>query len=220
MGEKEHILNLLKTLGGENINICGEIYEIIMKAESGPGLLQFFLENSEGIRTSRTEEAKQLFTKSEEQEYIKAYGKIVDGILDKLIAEKPDKITFYAELWEKITLKALFEDEKAQIFALYYVWIDGRIPYFELPESIHIEEGKYKEIEERLRSKLQNARFILTSSLEQWTEVSYLLLKLLDEIEQEDEKAVFLSCVMQLREKMIFSNLEQLILEKQEGNIG
>ena len=47
--EKE-IINLLQTLKGEKIDICGEIYRYIIESDEKPAeIMQFFLENSEDI---------------------------------------------------------------------------------------------------------------------------------------------------------------------------
>lgn len=208
MDGKEQILELLKTLKGKKVNICGKVYEVLKQGKNqGAQLFQFFCENAEGITSSEESEAPSLFTDGEILDYRKSYGKIVDGILEKILIEKPKKEDFYAILWQNITLEEIFKDEKAQIFALYYVWLDSRIPYFELSETIHIEREEYREIIEKLLVKEQKARFILSSDFEQWAEVSYLLLELLDEVSDKKEKAVLLSCILQTREKMVLNEL-------------
>ena len=210
MDAKKQMMELLLTLRGEEINICGEIYKILVESgDQGAELLQFFYENAEGVRSSEKVQARQKFTEGETLDYTKRYGKIVDGILENLLQQKLSKTMFYKELWTKITLAELFEDEKTQIFALYYIWIDSRIPYFELPQSISLKNEEYRQIVDKLRSKIQEARFILTSDFEQWTEVSYLLIKLLNTVEDETEKAVLLSCIMKVRDTMLMRSSSQ-----------
>lgn len=221
MDARERIVNLMQTMGGEKINVCGEIFRVIKETESRGGeLLQFLCENLEGIESSEEVVATPFFTEGEVLDYTKAYGKIIDGILENLFRKKPGREAFYAELWEKITLKELFEDEKTQMFALYYVWIDVRIPYFELPDTIKLTESEYRSRIDKLRYEIQEARFILFSDFEQWTEVSYLLLKLMDDIEDADDKIVFLACVMQIRDRMLLqSRMQQMVedMEEQEN---
>ncbi len=217
MDGKERIRKLLQTLKGEKINICGEIYAVLKEEEQQSAqLLQFFCENAEGINSSGEAEAQEIFTEGETIDYEKSYGKIIDGILEKLLLERPQKEDFYAALWQKITLKELFEDEKTQVFALYYIWMDSRIPYFELPETIHMEREEYGQIVEKLLDKEQKARFILSSDFKQWSEVSYLLLELLNEVEDKKEKAVLLSYIFQLREKMLLSKLMSGIARREK----
>lgn len=217
MEAREQIINTMRTLSGETVNVCGEIYEILKKEKNHESeLFQFFCEALEGIKSSEVAEAQQRFTEGEIVDYTKSYGKIIDGILEKLFLKKPDKEAFYRELWEKITLKELFEDEKAQIFALYYVWIDVRIPYFELPDTVQLEELEYQSIIDKLRSKIQEARFILFSDFKQWTEVSYLLLKLMEDMEDMNERTVFLGCIMQIRDRMLLQARLQKTIEETE----
>lgn len=216
MEGKEQILELLQTLKGERVNICSEIYKVIKKNEAqSVQLLQFFCEQEEFTRSSEEEEARKVFTEGELIDYENDYGGIVDALLEKLLRKKLPKEDFYAELWKNITLENVFENEKAQCFALYYVLIDGRIPYFELPDTISIDKEEYRNIVDGLHVQEQKARFIMLSDFKGWSEVSYLLLQELDEVEDLKEKIVLLSTFFQTREKMLFSKLlEQIKKEK------
>lgn len=217
MDARERIVSLMQVIGGERINVCGEIFKVIKEEDAyGGELLQFFCESTEGIESSEEMEASVFFTEGEVLDYTKAYGKIVNGILEKLFCEKPPVDAFYNALWRKITLTELFEDEKAQIFAMYYIWIDVRIPYFELPDTIKLTDSEYHAGIEKLRNRIQEARFILFSDFEHWTEVSYLLLKLLDGIEDEAEKTILLACIMQIRDRMLQSHVRQMVENAEE----
>lgn len=221
MNAREQIANLMRTMGGEKINVCGEIFKVIKEEEAHGGeLLRFFCETKEGIESSEEVEASLFFTEGEVIDYTKDYGKIVDGIMENLFRKKPGREAFYNELWGKITLRELFQDEKTQIFALYYVWIDVRIPYFELPDTIKLSAAEYQVCVDKLRDRIQEARFILFSDFEQWTEVSYLLMKLLDDIEDKTERAVFLACIMQIRDRMLLQSRARQMTENilEEGN--
>lgn len=220
MDARTRITNLLQTLSGEPFNISGEIYGILKEEDDSRGgeLLQFFFESSEEIKSSEDKEARQFLTEGEVLDYTKSQGKIVDGILENLLAQRLCKEKFYEELWKKLTLDGLFENDQVRIFALYYIWIDIRIPYFELPETISFEEEKYLQIIEKLKSKIQEARFILYSDFEQWTQVSYLLLKLMNDMDSEEDKTVFFSCVMQMRDKMLLRTITEKTGETEESS--
>lgn len=217
MDARERIISLMQVIGGERINVCGEVFKVIKEEDAHGGeLLQFFCESTEGIESSGEMEASVLFTEGEVLDYTKTYGKIVDGILEKMFCEKPPADAFYNELWRKITLEELFGDEKAQIFAMYYIWIDVRIPYFQLPETIKLTASEYHAGIEKLRNKIQEARFILFSDFDHWTEVSHLLLKLLDSIEDETERTILLACIMQIRDRMLQSRVRQMVENAEE----
>lgn len=218
MDVKLQITNLLQTMSGEKFNICGEAYEILKAADENQSgeMLQFFFESSEEIKSSEEKEARQFLTEGEVLDYTKLYGKIADGLLENLLAKRPDKETFYRLLWKKLTLDGLFENDKIRIFALYYIWIDMRIPYFELQETISFDEENYRQIIDKIKGQIQEARFILSNDFEQWTQVSYLLLKLMEGLDNEREKTVFLSCVMQMRDKMLLRTVTEDAEEKEE----
>ena len=61
---------------------------------------------------------------------------------------------------------------------------------------------------QKIRSRIQEARFILAADLGQRTQVSYHLLRLMDDMDY-DEKAVFLSCIIQIRDKMIMRRVTE-----------
>ncbi len=99
---------------------------------------------------------------------------------------------------------------------MYYIWMDNRIPYFELPETLRVGREEYGQIVDKLLKKEQQARFILASDFKQWSEVSYLLLELLDEVEDKKEKAVLLSYIFQLREEMLLGKLLSRIARREK----
>lgn len=196
--EKE-IINLLQTLKGEKIDICGEIYRYIIETDEKPAeIMRFFLENSEDIESSEEKEASKLFTDGELLDCKEKYGKIVNGILKKLLSERKCPTEFYEELWKEINVEQIFDSERSRIFALFYIWIDARIPYYQLPDGLSIEEETYREIMKKMSEKLRRARFILCYGLKEWTQVASLLCQILNEVDDEAEKAVLLAGILQL----------------------
>lgn len=196
---KEEIMRLLKTLKGEQFNICAQIYHCILEATDNQAeLLQYFLEISEDIESEGQIEAEQVFTKGEFIDCKETYGKIVDGILEKTLSKRETPTQFYAELWNLINSEQVFETEQSRIFALYYVSIDARIPYYQLKEGLNIDQETYAAIVKKMSDKLKRARFILCCGLKSWTEVTSLLCEILDEAENDTEKAVLLAIILQL----------------------
>lgn len=201
---KNEIERLLKTLKGEQIDICAEIYHCIIAApEDQAELFQFFLEISEDIESEGNVEAQQVFTKGACLDYRDRYGKIVDGILEKILLQRKTPDEFYEELWKSINSEIFFDTEQSRIFALYYVWIDARIPYYKLQDGLSIDKETYIETAKKISEKVRHARFILCCGLKQWTQVTSLLCELLDETENETEKAVLLASILQLYNHML-----------------
>ena len=136
-------------------------------------------------------------------DYRDRYGKIVDGILEKILLQRKTPDEFYEELWKSINSEIFFDTEQSRIFALYYVWIDARIPYYKLQDGLSIDKETYIETAKKISEKVRHARFILCCGLKQWTQVTSLLCELLDETENETEKAVLLASILQLYNHML-----------------
>jgi hypothetical protein len=204
---KQKIHEVLSVYDGDKINICYLVYQEIVKCEEYSGkLLQFFYENAEGISSSKEKEAPVFFDEKEKDAYEDAYGKLADGIFEKLLKRRPTNDEFYVEFWKYICMDDLFEDEKAKVFAVYYIWIDRRIPYFELTDGIQIEGKEYKKCIEKLLPQLQKVRFILATEHETWSEVGDWLIQILDTVNEPEEKAVLMSCIMQTWNKIASEN--------------
>lgn len=207
---KNEIERLLKTFKGEQIDICAEIYHCIISApEDQAELFRFFLEISEDIDSEGNEEVQQVFTKGERLDYRDRYGKIVDGILEKILLQRKTVNEFYEELWRSINSEEIFETEQSRIFALYYVCIDARVPYYQLEDGLSIDRDTYVATAKKIREKIRHARFILCCGLKQWTQVTSLLCQLLDETENETERAILLANILKLYNYM-FGREEKL----------
>lgn len=50
---------------------------------------------------------------------------------------------FYGELWKKAIAKSsILEQQKERIYALYRIWIDGRIPYIQPEDGLKMTNEK------------------------------------------------------------------------------
>lgn len=213
------IIQKLKIFRGEDIDICYAIYQDIVQNEvCAPKLLKFFFENSDRIESTEEKECQKFFDEGEENLYQECYGKLTDGLLEQLLKRRVTVEAFYQQLWEFISMDALFPDEKAKVFALYYIWIDIRIPYFELPESIRIDKQEFEQIQEEIRPQLQNARFILASRFSRWSELAYLLVQILDSLKDVKQKAVLLGYILNTNSKRAgrMAVMSQMMEEEQD----
>lgn len=220
-GDIEKARSLLSTVKGSILDICGEIYDIMEQSERGGRLLRFFCEDYERIESDESVAANVLFEEGEKEKYVKKYGKLVDGILEKTIRDQLPAADFYDALWETICSDILFKDKKTKTFAIYYIWIDVRIPYFEVFDGMRIEKEEYKALVRELIPYIQKVRFVSFGEYEQKTERSSLLLKILDEVQGEKRRAVLMAAILQMRDKMVIANMErnaQRRLEERHGD--
>lgn len=169
---------------------------------------QFFLQNADDIISTKEQEIEPRYTAAEIQKLKYRCTSCVNGILDSALRRNVSEDEFYDLLWNSIAdHKLLLPEEDDVIFAIYLIWQDGRIPYFQLDEGIRMTNESFFEATRKNVSILKKAAFILRSSLEQRTEVSALLLKLLSECETEEDKAVVLAQILAMQDQKVLTQM-------------
>lgn len=180
---------------------------MICEAEDPEGAFAYFLDKASNVDTSGEKEVTAHFTALQMQTLQKELGGLIKGILDKLISKRLDKETFYRELWKNINSDILFENEEQKIFALYQVWIDGRIPYFQIMEGLKMSDTEFQNLLKEKEELLKEIAFIMNLDFSQKTERSSILLKALETCENDKEKSVVLTYIMNLVEVNILKLL-------------
>jgi hypothetical protein len=227
---KIDIHNFLSRSSGSLINKCFAVYSRIIKADSLSEQVDLFKYTCEFFGTRKaTEEINtpQLVTEERRQELILNYGKYVNGLIDYTIKQKMDEDKYYGVLWESIFVdKLVLNDDEKKAFALYYILIDKRIPYFKLGESVAMSNEDYAELINKLTIKRQKIRFVLSSPMASRTERAGYLLEILDEYSgSPKERAVLMAYIIDsLRKKS--SDIERqnpelllsMLLEQLRGN--
>lgn len=190
---------------------------MIIKEKDQEAAFCYFLEESDDIESSGKSEADRYFTATEIQKLERESGKLVEGILTNLLERKMTPENFYGELWKKAIAKnSILELEKERIYALYRIWIDGRIPYFQLENDLKMTNEKYREVIEKNRVQIREAIFIMNSQFTQKTERSSLIVKVLDSCSTEEDKAVVLAQILNISERKVITKLLQGVKEKAE----
>ena len=146
------------------------------------------MENSELIEPSNEERVKAIFSKEESLELEEMYGQMINGMLAALLTKNLSVNEFYEELWGAIVDNPILKEEKVKVFALYYIWIDMRIPYFQLDKGIKMSNEEFADITRQRLDDIKKMRFIMTAPLEQKTERASLLLNMLDTVKEKKEK--------------------------------
>ena len=177
-------------------DIVAKIYEMICKEENQGRALQEFLEYSmeEYEDIEETINIPVYFTKQEIQVLEKNCGQLIEGALNKLILERLPKTDFYQKLWKKIIVEnSMLEEEKEKRFALYYIWKDNRIPYFDISGGLTMSNEEFKEICKYKEELLKKVNFVFSINFLQRTQRSSLLLEIVNECKDEKERAVVLA---------------------------
>ena len=158
----------------------------------------FFIETSEDLDTSEEKRIEKIFSEEEKYKYASDYGKFIDGTLEALLKKHYEKEKFYQELWNFIEENPLLDTKKLKAFALFYVWVDIRLPYYVLDDGIKMSDDDYQDICQRLSEDIKKARFILHVPTEQKTERASRIVKLLESLQDDKEKAVLMAHILKL----------------------
>lgn len=117
-------------------------------------------------------------------------------IIKSLISNNPTEASFYRQLWEKINDSLLFPNPVSQISFLACLWSDTRIPYFQLEEGLFMDDERYQAILEELSPYIKKANFIVSTDLQQRTQRASLLMKIAEEINDEEKVTVFWAYIL------------------------
>jgi len=198
----------------DRINICAWIYRKISTEDvDSVELFRFFLENADDVESDDSAKANEVFSEADVKEYRKKYATLTDAVFEKVLAENYSETHFYKKLWESINESVIFDTEKAKIFALYYIWIDVRIPYYQLGDGLSMTNQKFSEITTRIRGDIKKARFILkTNKFDQRTNRSSILLELIEKQSSFEERTVLLAHVISFLKPTISESILRDIL--------
>lgn len=203
---KIEIFNFLLRADGTTINKCYAIYSRIIKGETldeQAELFKYACETFGTKKSSKELKIEQVIGDDEKEDLVDRLGKYVNGLLDNFLRRNLQEFNFYRGLWEAIiTDKLILQNEEDKAFAVYYILIDSRVPYFRLGESIQMST---EELNEHLRDLMpyrQKIRFILSIPIDSKTERAGYLLEVLDEFQKSpDERASLMVYLMETLKK-------------------
>ena len=172
------------------------------------------------VPTDGSLELPTAFSREEERRLLLLYGKKVDAFMEGLQGQGVSEQEFYAKLWEYIETSPVLPNDKVRVIALYNCAVDKRIPYYQIDrrQALFMENEEYQAVKGSIGHKiLGKMEYILNADFTQKTERASLLLQMLEELTDDKEKCVFLSCMqshyeremmkMQLRHMARFTRL-------------
>lgn len=177
----EWLNDVLGRIRGEKIDIAVLVYDRIRNEEEPSAAFQYFLENADEIISTEAEEAEQIFTATEVQQLRKKCDPLIEGILNRFLTENNSEREFYNRLWtDGIYGNAALQNDKEKLYALYKIWQDGRIPYFQLDAGLSMTNEQFGDCCNRNRQLIKKAFFIINSAFSQRSQQSDLLLRVLN----------------------------------------
>lgn len=206
--------SILQSAKGDLLNMSWYVYTIIKDSDTPEKGLQYFYETYyDSIDSSEETILETHFSEDDSRCLKEQFGKLIDAMLENTQSRNLLEEEFYAELWNQVINCSFFPTDDQRAFALYYIWIDKRIPYYHLADGKHMSNEIYRQYTAELSNEIKKMLYILnTSTLSQKTERASLLLEILEGIDLEDKKVVFLSqLISELNTKNRFSELSELI---------
>lgn len=173
---------------------------MIKEADEPWEAFEYFCEQSYVSENPEGQEVEAHFTATQIQKLQKEFDDLLDGILNKLLSKHLGKSEFYRELWKNIESDVLFEEKNQKIYALYRIWVDGRIPYFQIGNGLKMSNEEFQDSIKATESLIHEIAFILNCKFEQKTERSSVLLDVLNRCKDDKERAVVLAYIISATE--------------------
>lgn len=198
------LAGILEDAKDGRMGIFSKVYGLIGRQEK-PGLaLRRFLEMADSLPVLKEASEEEDDIAWEIMLFEHKCGTLVEGMLDNLMSDGMEEDDFYCALWNEIQESRYFKLEKEKIYAIYEIWTDGRIPYYKLPEGIQMDNEVFGAIIARNLDQIKKIVFILNAKYAQRTERSSLLIRILDSLETEEDKAVILAQILAVIDKRAF----------------
>lgn len=181
LGEcKSYVDKVLREGDGEPFDICDYLYQglIQLNIQDQPSAFQYICELFGTVESSENFGIVASKYRNKEDTLRSQYGSLVNSLIELYIKRNVEESDFYSSLWNNIMSSGLFSQEEERIFALYYILIDKRIPYFRLdPASLYsLSNDRFKQIRNDNIRAIQKIRFILKANFSQKTERASALL--------------------------------------------
>lgn len=182
----------------DKFNMCAAVYEMLAGSPDAVTGFAYFMENADSIESNRTQEVVLKYSKSDVDRLEKQLGDMVDAVFGKILKSNLQETAFYTELWKALTQSYVFDSEESIVFAIYFIVIDTRIPYFYIPAEKQMSDATFKDITKRNRRDVDKVRYIITSNqFDQWTTQAAALLRVLD-TKHNDDRTVLMAHILKV----------------------
>lgn len=177
---KKGILSFLQNSDGEIFDKCDILFKMIsaVDPEQQSELFQYVCEIFGTVKSYGKESIPVSEYNAQKDRLEEQYGDIVNSLIKTYCQQNEDENIFYYTLWSLINESLIFNTDAKKIFALYFVLIDKRIPYFKIDESLlySMSNERFSELLQKTAREGQRIRFILKADVSQRSERAAILL--------------------------------------------
>lgn len=199
---KAQITGAFSTCSKTDINFALQILELVLNQEKRfqSQLIQFVCEIWGTIRSSKEIEVPERISAIKYEKLKSLYGETVNAALlsyiRKGISENWNREQFYVHLWNFISTNVMWSAVEEKAFALYYIAIDVRSPYYNVGVGLKMSSDDYSKIQDEIFEAFREFKFIITLEIPERTEEASMVLRLLDRMETEEQKVVLISRIL------------------------
>lgn len=213
---------MLNNINDLVLHYDGEIYNLIYKVIGESGDLsadyQFICENLVKDQTDRTVAIEQVISADEYTQTVMIYKESIEGmltaVLKSAILGMIPEADFYGLLCRKF--RRAFDNDKELAVALTKVLEDDRIPFIYLGKPLSMDNEEYRKYVDKNREYINKIYYALRADYSQKTEVSSVLLNIIDSVDGYEDKVVVLSQLLNALTKDRLSTLKDLLDKLQE----
>jgi len=185
--------------------LCMKLLEENMEtAQQG---FQYFLTHVSLPNYNNPDEIPEEFFDIDEDEIDEATQTRISGmefqIVKELIFKDVLEDTFYEEIWKRASDPLLLSDIYQKSFFLLRMWLDSRIPYYQLGLGIDMDNQTYKDYVQQVKLPYQKMVFAMNAGYPKRTQKASILLKIADEIQDQKSRIVFWSLTIGRLENII-----------------
>ena len=135
--------------------------------------------------------------KGETEQDIDVIIGVVNNVISNLVERKVTEDDFYINLLNRLLDHGFLQNELRQAIFLQCVWLDNRIPYYQLGEGRHIGNNEeFKRIYKEIEPSLNKGRYIINAKLQYKTQRASLLMEIADYLDTDEQRMVFWASII------------------------
>lgn len=214
-GIKARIYGAFSTCSRSDVNFALELFELLCEQGGNQSqFLQYICELWGTIESNKESYVPERINEAKYNELKLMYGDYVDGSLNSLIRkgivvgwERPQ---FYENLWNLIENNPMLTTVEEKAFALFYIAIDVKTPYFKVGTGLRMNGEDFSNIQDEIFDSYRKFLFVVSLEHEQKTQEASLVLDILEHLETEEQKVVLMSRIISYYNQRVERIIEKI----------
>lgn len=131
-------------------------------------------------------------------------------IVKELIFQDVSEKVFYGEIWKRMSDPLLVSDSYQKSYFLLRMWLDSRVPYYQLGLGVNMSNEAYKKCVQQVNSSYKKMLFAMNAGYPQKTQKASILMKIAEEIPSQEQRIVFWALTLGRLERQIIDLKQQV----------